>query len=141
MIAQIAVNLEMFDSYQLQQEMNYLEKLGIGLSVIFIHVRDMLQKWKGAPLPTIPTQYVRETIYTSKVIVENVEFHYWNNLTDETSMTCQQYKDKILDSVIHHARLLYVDLWGLVVQFGIPLNRITNINRLPYGVFLDVTAT
>lgn len=140
MINQIAVNLPMFDAHQQMKEMEYLESMDVGLSTIFFHVTDMMLQSKGAVIQDIPAQYIREAIHTSKVIVANVEFHYWNNLSAEVNLSAQQYKEKILESVVHHARLLYIDLWGLVFQFGIPLQRIININRLPYGVFLDVTA-
>lgn len=134
----LAVNLPAYEQHKVPKELLLLEKIDVGESTCFFIAQDLLRKFRFAALQDIPTQYFRETICRTKTVIANIEFHYWNTFQN-IGLTVLQFQDKILEAIIHHTRLLYVDLRGLVVMNGIPLERMFNISRMPYGVFLDVT--
>lgn len=138
MISQLAVNLDSFDAHKIDNELLFMEYLGMGLSSLFRTARNLMHKHQCLPITILPTQCVREAV--CRVVDDTAEDFYWNQYTGQQQLTCFQFKEKIRESIIHHIRLLYVDLWNLAVHCRIPVERMSNLNRLPNGVFLDVTA-
>lgn len=140
MISALMVNIEMFESCKREVELNVLEKLGVDIKTFFEKAIYLLRQSNLSQIQYIPAEMVREVICSDKVIDNNIDCFYWNSLTVEANITDLQFKEQIRESIIYHVRLLYVDLWGLAIMRGVPAERMMNLNKLPYGVFLDVRA-
>lgn len=139
MIKQLAINLNAFDSRKVDEELVFLERsFSIDLNALFLKACQMLARFNLTPIQQVPMQFVREHICADKRLDENIECYYWNNLSANVGMSDLQFKEKIRESLIHHIRLLYVDLWDLTAYRGIPLDRMFQLKPLPVGALLDV---
>lgn len=138
MISALMVNIEMFETCKREIELSVLEKLGVGIGTFFEKAIYLLIQSNLSQIQYIPAEIVREVICGDKVIDNNIDCFYWNSLNVEANITDLQFKEQIRESIIYHVRLLYVDLWDLATMRGVPADRMMNLNKLPYGVFLDV---
>ncbi len=140
LVNQIAVNLGMFDAHAVPNELNYLRNVEIDESVIFDIVKGIMYRANARKLPEVPTEVFREAIMLKRHLRERIEFHYWNNLSIDISVTCAQHTEKVIESVIHHVRLMYMDIWSLISHWGYPLQNLIRLNKIPNGAILDVQA-
>lgn len=139
MIKQLAINLNAFDARKVDEELVFLERsFRVDLNSLFAKACRLLSRFNLTPIQYIPMQYVREQICADKTLDQSMEVHYWNDLTVNAGMSLLQFKEKIRESLIHHIRLLYVDLWDFTAHSGIPIERMFQLKPLPAGALLDV---